>query len=232
MATVALSGIITPSNVVTATSTTTLTNNGASNTLTNIPLATAVTGNLPVTNLNSGTSASASTFWRGDATWGAISAGFTLGTPVASTSGTSIDFTGIPAGTKQIVVSFKDVSTNGTSPKIILLGDAGGFETSSYKSSCVTLTTAANVSANISSAFIINSIVADHKTSGSMTFTLENATAFAWVATGSFFDGFGYDIAFLTAGKKELSQELNSIRITTVNGTDTFDLGEINIAYI
>lgn len=162
----------------------------------------------------------------------AAAGGFTLGTPVASTSGTSIDFTGIPAGTKQIVVSFKDVSTNGTSPKIILLGDAGGFETSSYKSSCVTLTTAANVSANISSAFIINSIVADHKTSGSMTFTLENATAFAWVATGSFFDGFGYDIAFLTAGKKELSQELNSIRITTVNGTDTFDLGEINIAYI
>lgn len=56
-----LSNIITPTNVLTATSTNTLTNktiSGASNTITNIPLSTGVTGTLPVANGGTGVTTS------------------------------------------------------------------------------------------------------------------------------------------------------------------------------
>ena len=53
-------------------------------------------------------------------------------TPATTTSGTAIDITSIPSGTKYIVLSLYGVSTSGTSNLIVQIGDSGGIETSGY----------------------------------------------------------------------------------------------------
>ena len=165
----------------------------------------------------------------GAPSWATVSAGFTLGTPVVSTSGTSITFTGIPAGTKQIIVSFRGVSTSGTSAKVIRLGDAGGIETTGYISVGASVV---NGTSLITNGFSINSTLASDVINGSVRLTLENSTNYEWVASGTFGISGGSTDSLVTSGGKALSAELDRISVTTQNGTDTFDAGEINIAYM
>lgn len=164
-------------------------------------------------------------------TWSTVSAGFTLGTPV-NVSGTSVSFTGIPAGTKQIIISFVGVSTNGTSNKLLQIGDSGGIETTGYTSNSHVFNGATIGYSTAASGYAIQSIVATQELHGSITLTLENSSVFTWAATGLLCDQATGDITFTTAGTKSLSAELDRVRLTTSTGTDTFDAGQINIAYI
>jgi hypothetical protein len=157
----------------------------------------------------------------------------TAGTAVASTSGTSIDFTGIPSWVKRVTVMFDEVSTNGTSPPQIQIGDSGGIETTGYKCSnsgvgagVVTVSFTAGFGIGLNTTNWSASLVI----SGSITLTLLNSTSNTWSASGSF-GGSNAAVMFFTAGSKSLSATLDRVRIGTIGGTNTFDAGSINILY-
>lgn len=148
------------------------------------------------------------------------------GTAVASTSGTSIDFTGIPSWVKRITVMFSGVSTNGSSNPLIQIGDAGGIEATGYISSSSSGTSGVGTTGHTTGFGLRQQASAD-ALYGSTVISLMGANL--WINAGTFSQsGAGF---LVTAGNKTLSDTLTQIRITTVNGTDTFDAGSINIMY-
>jgi hypothetical protein len=148
------------------------------------------------------------------------------GTAVASTSGTSIDFTGLPTGIKRITVMFQGVSTNGTSIIQVQLGDSGGVETTGYLTSVWQSNTN---NSNVTTGFALGAgALAVNTLSGHVVFTLLGSNT--WIGSGVIGRTDAADSRIL-GGNKTLSDVLDRVRITTVNGTDTFDAGTINILY-
>lgn len=154
------------------------------------------------------------------------------GTAVASTSGTSIDFTGIPSWVKRITVMFNGVSTSGTSAKIIQLGDSGGVETSGYSGTGTVVGNGSGTSTAMSSGFFASrESAATDVLSGQAIISLLDSATNTWAYSGVFGQATATAIIFWSGGAKATSATLDRIRITTANGTDTFDAGTINILY-
>jgi hypothetical protein len=147
-------------------------------------------------------------------------------TAKASTSGTTVDFTGIPSWVKRVTVMFNGVSTNGTSNPLIQLGDSGGIENTGYLG--VAVNYAGSGASNPTTGFAIASAAAANLISGHIVLT--NISGNIWAASGILGTS-NTPFAAYTAGNKTLSATLDRVRITTVNGTDTFDAGSINILY-
>ena len=167
----------------------------------------------------------------GALSWATVStSNLTRGTAVASTSGTSIDFTGIPSGALKITILLDEVSTNGTSNLLIQIGDSGGIETTGYVSQSAQTFTANGNFTSSTAGFVSawGSTAGDRK--GEIT--LYCISGNKWVAAGNHTGKDGVNEGnVLIGGVKTLSDTLTQVRITTVNGTDAFDAGTINIMY-
>jgi hypothetical protein len=147
----------------------------------------------------------------------------TTRTSVASTSGTAIGFTGIPSWVKRITIMFNGVSTNGTSFVQVQIGSTT-YTTSGYVSS--TSTNGANGSSTTGFIATVNSSAADVRT-GLMTIT--NLSGNIWVMGANI--GSTFPNCSTSMGVVTLSGVLDRVQVTTINGTDTFDAGSINIFY-
>lgn len=153
------------------------------------------------------------------------------GTAQATTSGTSIDFTGIPSWAKRITLMFSGVSTNGTSNWLIQLGTASGIENTGYLGVGAYLGTGAT-GANYTTGFGLLIGGATHVMHGMIMISQLSSSANIWTCSGQLGGtGGGAGYIYSTAGAKSLAAVLDRVRITTVNGTDTFDAGSVNILY-
>jgi len=153
----------------------------------------------------------------------------TQGTAVASTSGTSISFTDIPAWVKKITVMLNGVSVSGTGNLSILIGPVAGVESTGYVANSASILTSTVANTNATTSFLLsgnNAAAATYQ--GSVILT--NLSGNVWTAQGALSRAGDFGYAYLISGSKTLAGVLSIVRITG-NGTDTFDAGSVNILY-
>ena len=151
------------------------------------------------------------------------------GTSVASTSGTSVDYTSIPSWVKRITVMLNNVSLSGSANPILQIG-AGSVVTTGYSSVSIYSSGAGGSVISATNGYCINngSNAAEGQT-GIATLCLLNSSTGIWVM--SYAGKLTSANNIVASGVLTLSGTLDRIRFTTTNGTDTFDAGSINILY-
>ena len=153
------------------------------------------------------------------------------GTAIASTSGTAVDFTGIPSWVKRINVMLNGVSTSGASDIIVRIGPTTVPETTGYLGCAIQVSGGSNVGGSnaTDNGFCIAPSVSNATVFyGTAVLTLLNGSM--WISTSNLSRS-DANCSITGSGSKTITGTLGVVRITTVNGTDTFDAGLINILY-
>lgn len=151
-------------------------------------------------------------------------------TATATTSGTTITFSDIPSWVNRITIALSGVSTNGTSIVILQIGDSGGLETSGYTGAgCYVGNAIATGGVANSTGFALDAFAAAFNTRSGVA-TLQNMGGNKWAFQCVSGDTSGANCG-VGGGVKTLTGTLTQIALTTVNGTDAFDAGSVNILY-
>ena len=155
------------------------------------------------------------------------------GTSVASTSGTSITFTGLPAWIKRITMELQGVSTSSTSAIQVQLGTGATptYTTSGYLSASSAIVNAGAITtANNTGGFSITPGAQPSTSVFHGAMTLLNLSGNNWVVFGVYGRSDALVNTF-SGGSVALAATLTAVRLTTVLGTPTFTAGTVNILY-
>lgn len=152
----------------------------------------------------------------------------TRGSPTAATSLTAVTFTGIPAGINNLNMMLSGISTNGTSNYLIQVGSTT-FSTSGYAGGAGSVAGSPSAS-DYTTGFGIKIADASITIQGQISLNLLDPSTNTWTAGGNFAIASGAT-TIVNAGVISLAGALDRIRLTTVNGTDVFDAGKVNINY-
>lgn len=145
-----------------------------------------------------------------------------------TTSGTSIDFTGIPSDVRRITMMFNGISNAGSN-FMVQIGISSGIETSGYVGAA---SSSANVATNQTSGWVIDANQ-DAAASYYGHMTITNVSGNIWVCSGVLLGNAAGSprIGTLFAGNKTLAGTLDRVRLTSVSGASAFDAGSVNIIY-
>jgi hypothetical protein len=152
----------------------------------------------------------------------------TSGTAQATTSGTSVTFTSIPSWVKKITVMFNNVSTSGSSNLLVQIG-SGSVTSSGYTSVAAFsyATNGVNAASNTAGFIVTGSNSAASLMNGIIQIAALGSNT--WIEQGCLSALTGVSSSGGTS--PALGGALDRVVLTTVNGTDTFDNGSINIQY-
>lgn len=159
-------------------------------------------------------------------TWAAVP-GPTIVAPVATTSGTTVTFTGIPAGITTLIVYLNGV-TNGAGGYYLTIGTSSGLETSGYLAGNVRLTNNDTIAGTQITSYFPIAVAGVATNTGSVTLTLSNSTTNSWALSGAIYNAQANATVAVSAGAKSLSGVLD--RVSFVSG-NAFTAGQVSIAY-
>lgn len=151
-------------------------------------------------------------------------------TSTVSLTGGIVDITGIPTWAKKITISFTGLSTTTSAYPVVQIGTSGGVQNTGYVGGNGFIAAASAAAISVTAGFGIGAGTGNWTAAavvgGVMEIVLQDPTTHTWAEKALLG---GTNGVFSSGGVKQLSAQLDRIRVTTHDGSGAFDGGTVSL---